>query len=121
MPRKRPSERNFAFISSSISVLSFLRKDNTEIVLEINAKFLSDGRFLGIVRDVTERIAAQNELLHSREQLRQLTRHLESVREEEGTRIAREIHDELGQELTGIKMDLSLLKKDVASQIPFRP
>ena len=104
-----------------VSECKFLRKDQTEIVLEINSKFLSDGRFLGIVRDVTDRIAAQNELLHSREQLRQLTRHLESVREEEGTRIAREIHDELGQELTGIKMDLSLLKKDVASQIPFRP
>src|SRR5258708_38670746 len=45
-------------------------------------------------------------LRDSREQLRALTGRLESLREEEATRIAREIHDELGQKLTGLKMDL---------------
>ena len=57
-------------------------------------------------RDVTERQRAENGLRESREQLRALAAHLESVREEERTRIAREIHDELGQMLTGLKCDL---------------
>lgn len=50
-------------------------------------------------------------------QLRKLSVHLQSVREEERTRISREIHDELGQLLTVIKMDLSLLNKKVKIQM----
>jgi signal transduction histidine kinase len=50
-------------------------------------------------------------LRSSREQLRALSAHLQSVREEERALIAREIHDELGQELTGLKMDLSWVIK----------
>jgi PAS domain S-box-containing protein len=57
-------------------------------------------------RDITERKRAEEELLASREQLRALSRHLQSLREEERAGIAREIHDELGQMLTGLKMDL---------------
>jgi signal transduction histidine kinase len=49
-------------------------------------------------------------LLESREQLRQLSAHMEAIREEERKRIALEIHDELGQLLTALKMDVSLLK-----------
>lgn len=52
---------------------------------------------------------AEEELRGSREQLRRLAAHLQSVREEERTRISREIHDGLGQALTGLKMDLSWL------------
>lgn len=51
----------------------------------------------------------EEELRNSREQLRNLSRHLQAVREEERTTIAREIHDELGQSLTALKMDLSWL------------
>jgi signal transduction histidine kinase len=54
--------------------------------------------------------AAQSQLRDSGEQLRALSTHLESIREEERTRIAREIHDELGQALTGLKMDISWLR-----------
>lgn len=62
---------------------------------------------LGIAEDVTERKKAEDELRRSREQLRNLLAHAQSVREEERTRISREIHDELGQALTALKMDLS--------------
>jgi signal transduction histidine kinase len=55
------------------------------------------------------------ELKRSREQLRNLAAHLESVREDERTLVAREIHDELGQALTALKMDLSWLAKKLAS------
>ncbi|MGC2061450.1 MAG: histidine kinase [Thermodesulfovibrionales bacterium] len=75
-------------------------------------KETSGGRpqlILGIAQDITERKKADEELSQSREQLRVLLAHLQSVREEERTRISREIHDELGQSLTALKIDLSWL------------
>ena len=66
--------------------------------------------------DVTERKRMEQELLESREQLRQLSAHMEAIREEERKRIALEIHDELGQLLTALKMDVSLLKMRLVGQ-----
>ncbi len=57
--------------------------------------------------DITDLKGAEQELVSSRNQLRRLGAHLEKVREEERAHVAREIHDQLGQELTGLKMDLS--------------
>ncbi|MEP6472427.1 MAG: histidine kinase, partial [Gemmatimonadota bacterium] len=65
----------------------------------------------GIQRDVTERTLAADELEQSRTELRALAARLQATREEERTRIAREIHDELGQALTGLKLDLAWLEK----------
>jgi PAS domain S-box-containing protein len=61
---------------------------------------------LSINRDMTERRMAEEGLKQSREQLRALSSHLQSIREEERTRIAREVHDVLGQALTALKIDL---------------
>jgi len=61
--------------------------------------------------DITERKKAEKELKKSREQLRDLAMHLQLIREEERTHIAREIHDELGQSLTALKLELYSLKK----------
>jgi signal transduction histidine kinase len=63
------------------------------------------------------RILEENQKMieESRDQLRTLAIHLQSVREEERTRIAREIHDELGQLLTVMKMDIALLSKKIKS------
>ena len=63
-----------------------------------------------------ERIRALEELQTSREQLRALAARLQSVREEERTHIAREIHDELGQSLTGFKMDLAWMRNRMQSE-----
>ena len=60
----------------------------------------------GLVYDDTQGRLAQRELERSREDLRSLSRHLQSVREEEKARIAREVHDELGSTLTALRMDL---------------
>ncbi len=62
-----------------------------------------------IASDLSEMKRAEQELLASSEQLRNLAAHLLSVREEERARISREVHDELGQSLTAVKMDLAWL------------
>lgn len=64
-----------------------------------------------ILRDITERKLFEAELHKSHAEYRALAAHLESVREAERTRIAREIHDELGQMLTGLKYDVAWLEK----------
>jgi two-component system, NarL family, sensor histidine kinase UhpB len=64
----------------------------------------------GIQRDVTDRIVAAEELETSRAELRALAARLQATREEERTRISREIHDELGQALTALKLDLAWLE-----------
>jgi PAS domain S-box-containing protein len=64
---------------------------------------------LGSIRDITERKRAEEALGASREQLRALAARTRAVREEERTRIAREIHDVLAQELTSLKVDVTLL------------
>jgi len=73
--------------------------------------FQHDGReFLQFtLLDITGRKKAEDALIQSQAQLRALSGHLEKLREDERTRISREIHDELGQMLTGIKMDLRSL------------
>jgi PAS domain S-box-containing protein len=70
---------------------------------------------VGTVQDITERKRTEEELLASREQLRELSAYLEAIREEERRRIALEIHDELGQLLTALKMDVALLKMRVVA------
>lgn len=59
--------------------------------------------------EIAERQHAEEQLRKSRDQLRALAARLQSVREEERTYIAREIHDELGQACTAIKMDLAMI------------
>ena len=81
-----------------------------------------EGHLLGavhILSDITERMRVEEDLQSSREELRNLTIHLESVREQERTSVAREIHDELAQSLTALKMDLAWLDNKVPrNQIP---
>jgi signal transduction histidine kinase len=62
-------------------------------------------------RDITVQKRAEEEVRASHEQLRAFAGRLQAVREEERTRIAREIHDELGGALTSLKIDFSLLKR----------
>ncbi|HET7765447.1 MAG TPA: PAS domain S-box protein [Burkholderiales bacterium] len=72
--------------------------------------------FQGI--DITERKNAEKGLREHQELLRELSAHHESVREEERAHIAREIHDEMGQALTALKMDLSVIGLESAKAAP---
>ena len=71
---------------------------------------------LGVGIDVSERVEAQEKIKQTSEQLRQLAGHLQTIREEERKRIGREIHDELGQQLTAIKMDVAWIDKKIAGE-----
>lgn len=89
--------------------VSGLKKDGAIFPMELGvSEFDVDHRhfFIGTVHDITERKKAE-------EALRDLSSHLEKAREDERTRIAREIHDELGSLLTALKMDLSWLNKQI--------
>ncbi len=80
-----------------------------------------DGAVIGIVedfKDISERKRAERELRESGERLRELTAHLQSIREEERSRIAREIHDELGQVLTALSLDVRWLHRRLPEERP---
>jgi len=90
------------------------KKDGTLINVEIiGHDIIYKGIFARLVlgNDVTEKIIAEEKLKHSYDEIRRLASHIEYVREEEKIKISREIHDELGQQLTGLKMDISWISK----------
>ena len=73
---------------------------------------------VGVGIDISDRRRAEEQLRVSREQLRALAGHLESARESERQGIARDIHDDLGQSLTGLKIDLVQLAKKLPAGQP---
>ncbi len=87
---------------------------------EGEVEFNADGkgvRMFGLVQDITERKQIEQEIRDSREQLRELSNHLQIVREEEKASIAREIHDELGGNLTALKMDIYWLLRKLPTEL----
>jgi PAS domain S-box-containing protein len=89
-----------------------LRADGTELPIEasISHATVRGHKLLTVtLRDITERTTAEQEIRRSHQELRELSVAMAEVRELERTRIARELHDELGQALTALKMDVELL------------
>ena len=76
-------------------------------------------RMVGWILDITERKRDDEALRASREEMRRLSAHIQHVREEEKARIARELHDDLGQQLTALKMATSLLESGVRTDQPW--
>jgi PAS domain S-box-containing protein len=74
----------------------------------------------GTVQDITEQEQKEQEIQERNEQLRELASNLQNIREEERTYIAREIHDELGQQLTAIKLDVSWLDRKIQGEEPVK-
>ncbi|MGA7160826.1 MAG: PAS domain S-box protein [Bacteroidota bacterium] len=91
-----------------------MKVDGTEFDAEFNVStYELHGELysLAIIRDITERKRGEEALNQSMEQLHALTMRLENIREEERKSVSREVHDELGQTLTALRMDLMSLKK----------
>ncbi|MBB5496691.1 response regulator [Paraburkholderia sp. MM5384-R2] len=97
--------------------VQFRRQDGTRFWAMATARAAtyddSPAIYVGL-NDITGRKQMEQELVESREQQRELSAYMEAIREEERKRIAMEIHDELGQLLTALKMDVSLLKMRIA-------
>jgi PAS domain S-box-containing protein len=89
-----------------------VRADGTEFPIDASISHADVGgqRLLTVIlRDVTERMNAVAQIEHAHQELRDLAVAMQELREAERTRIARELHDELGQALTALKMDVDLL------------
>jgi len=122
---RKTYEKEFAELKGHAAMYGlereFVRKDGTSFPVVLNAFIELDenGELLRtktIGRDITERKRVEDEVKRSREELRNLSAHIQSAREEERGYIAREIHDELGQTLSRLKLDLSWLKKRLTNE-----
>lgn len=114
-PRLAPGLEERARMGRFCGELTLLRKDGTKFPGEVSSVIFTERhgelRTSTVFRDITERKRAEAELGRSRELLRALAARMERVREEERTRIAREIHDVLGHAMTDLKLDLAWLAR----------
>ena len=96
-----------------VTTLWALRTNGEEFPIEASiSQAVEEGKryFTVILRDITLRKRGEDEIRRSQQELRELSARVLEAREEEKTRIARELHDELGQLLTALKMDLSWMR-----------
>jgi signal transduction histidine kinase len=121
--KKKAPHIPFIFVTGTMGeevAIETLKNGATDYVLKHRLARLvpSVHRALREAGERAERRRAQEQLRESHEQLRALSVYLQHVREEERTRIAREVHDELGQALTSCKLDLSLLANKLPTNQP---
>lgn len=117
--QSRCPQTPFIFVTGTMGeevAIDTLKSGATDYVLKTRLSRLlpAVNRALREAENRAKHQRAQEELRESHQQLRALSVYLQSVREEERTRIAREVHDELGQALTGCKLDLSW----IANRLP---
>jgi signal transduction histidine kinase len=119
LARQKYPETPFIFVTGTMGeevAIETLKSGATDYVLKTRLSRLIPAvhRALREAQERSQRRRAEEQLRQSHEQLRALSVYLQSVREEERTRIAREVHDELGQALTSCKLDLSW----IANRLP---
>ena len=125
-----------ADLSSYQSAVQTSGKNLTFMYWEGRIKSLSEGAFKwvnlrcsprkvpegvqweGMIFNITERKLAEIEITRSQEQLRELSAHIQDVREQERLSLAREVHDDMGSMLTAIKMDIAWLSSRLSNKEP---
>lgn len=103
-------------VGSMDGVYEHVKKNGQLIKVDIlTHDIIYEGKsaILSLANDITVKFEAEESLQKSNEALRDLASHLETIRENERIHMAREIHDELGQQLTGLKMDISWLSRKI--------
>jgi signal transduction histidine kinase len=103
----------------ALRVVTGLARDGREFLIDASISQLTDagGRFFTVIlRDVTERVRAEEALRVSKEELQQLASAAHAAREQEQSRVARELHDELGQGLTALKMTVAWVEQRTGRQ-----
>ncbi len=83
--------------------------------------FGRQGALLQLIDDVTQKNEAKRSMLESREQLRLLGERLRSVQEEERTRISRDMHDVMGQNLSALRLTCDWILKQIPEMLPKEP
>lgn len=96
----------------------FIRKDGVPVWVYLGGTMMrnerdQDDQWLAYIRDISAEKTADEALRKSKQELRGLAKRLQNVREEDSTRISREVHDELGQSLTALKMDIGWIDRRV--------
>jgi len=112
---KKKEEKN------RVSEIIWKRKDEQEIIARASLELIyEENSFKGcviVLTDITKHRRVEEELIRSQVELRRLYQYLQNVREKEGKLIAREIHDELGQALTALKIDIYYLSRKFLNDI----
>jgi two-component system sensor histidine kinase UhpB len=101
---------------SSKADFLFKHKNGTNRWWTLESVKLAKTRYLGFAKDITERKITEEKLKSALEQLHQLSKYTEQVRENERIAISRELHDDLGQALTAVKIDLGIIKQTITDK-----
>ncbi len=107
------TEESIGVSKTSIPLRWHLKKDGTVFPVEIAASYFEyQGRkmHVAVIRDITERIRNEKHLVELNQKLRALSEHLQTVQERERMAMARDIHDEIGQYLAVLKLDLEWIE-----------
>ena len=101
--------------------ITLIVKDGTKVQIEVSPSITiwqKQPADMVIFRDITKRRQFEQELKHSHNTLRDLSMHIEETREKERAKIVRNLHDDLGQRLTALNIDLNWMKNKLAESQP---
>ena len=109
------------YVSKPFKIKEVVARVKTHLTIR-QLQIQLNNRNIQMQKEISERIAAEEKLNLSLLQLRNLAAHLQDIREDERQIIARDIHDGIGQALTGLKIELSMIRNDVADlDLPLPP